>query len=77
MVPHDAGFGYDKYGKLIFNWDYIYPVLEKYKDNLRTFYPAYASEIETGAKRGFIAIISRKLIAGVTSCIAPEWFREC
>lgn len=56
-VPHDNGFGYDSYEAGTLEWDYVQAELERM--NGAAYYPAYSSEIETGAKRGFLLIGSR------------------
>jgi hypothetical protein len=53
-VPGDPGFGFDTYGGVTFDWDYIAPAFEGHRDQVSGFYPGYASSMETGAKRGSV-----------------------
>ena len=48
-VPHDSGYGFDEYGKGK-SLDATY--LANLKKPLQIYYPALASSLETGARRG-------------------------
>jgi hypothetical protein len=76
MVPHDPGFGFDVYGSTIFDWSYISSTIETHQQELSVFYPTYSSSMETGAKRGFIAIMPSTLRSEVVGCIGQELMKE-
>lgn len=70
-VPGDPGFGFDTYGAVPFDWDYIAPAFEGHRDQVSVFYPGYASSMETGAKRGFVMIASKALAPAIIDHVSP------
>jgi hypothetical protein len=74
-VPGEPGFGFDSYGGVSFNWEYIAPLLEKSRDQMTVFYPTYSSMLETGSKRGFIMIVSRPLASRVHEIVGQDFLK--
>jgi hypothetical protein len=78
-VPADSGFKYDMYGTISFDLPYIAPVLRTHANEVWVLYPSYPSELETGARRGFIVIIPRatgsKLASAIGSAFLSQPFR--
>jgi hypothetical protein len=75
-VPHDAGFGFDGYGNVNLDWEYIAPTIEESERRLRVFYPAYPSEMETGFRRGFVTITSERLPLSVVDDLGHRFMKE-
>jgi protein O-GlcNAc transferase len=67
-VPGDPGFGFDSYGERVLQMEWIAPALAGYGDRVTTWYPAYASSVETSYRRGMVILTS----ADCTEQIAAE-----
>ena len=60
-VPDDAHYGFDDYGKdRTLALDYIEPAIEKFRPSV--FFPAARGAEETGARRGCVVLIGRKVM---------------
>ncbi len=70
-VEGDERFGYDEYGSIKLNYDFIKPSIEKYvrSGNARVYYPHYNPNDEIGGrKRGMVVIFYNQNI------LLPETF---
>lgn len=67
QVPGDSGYGYDDYGAGdALCVDYIKSITTK--NSISIFFPTISSEIETGAKRGYVIITKKSEAALFKSC---------
>jgi hypothetical protein len=73
QVPDDDGYGYDNYGPgQALTYEYLTPAIQTF--GLCTFYPSIPSTIETGHKRGCVALAADADLIGTLRTI-PQ-FRE-
>jgi hypothetical protein len=75
-VPADSGFRFDAYGTITFDLPYLMPILQPHADKICILYPSYSSELETGARRGFIMIIPRDIEPELTCMRGGKFLSE-
>lgn len=75
-VPHDDGFGFDRYGNVALEWDFIAPIVLKHRPVPSVWYPSYPAHWERNHKRGFILLASSSLEEVISTTIPSSLLRR-
>jgi hypothetical protein len=74
QVPDDSGYGFDDYGGCALSVNLIRPIVAK--NHLSVFFPALASDCETGRKRGSALVVSPSLTHVVATSALVQSYDE-